>query len=170
MELKIYLLWIFFMAFKAAAEFCTGHPSCKSKHPSQCSVFLYTSGKSLHTINTNRLPSKRTWYWWHRATPRPGHSATMKCVFRPPVLARLPLVVHKWFSPSDFFPPSHRFCRASFIMWIVLVCKSCAVKIKVSIFGPKVQGIFQSCPCNFHALCKISRFHFAFSPQKSHAF
>ena len=50
-------------------------------------------------------------------------------------------------------------------MWIVLVCKSCAVKIKVSIYGPKVQGIFQSCPCKFHAPCKISRFHFAFSPQ-----
>ena len=27
----------------------------------------------------------------------------MKCAIRPPVPARLPLVVHKGFSPSDFF-------------------------------------------------------------------
>ena len=47
------------LAFKAAAEFCTGHPSCKSKRPSQCSVFLYTFGKSLRTIDANHLPSKR---------------------------------------------------------------------------------------------------------------
>ena len=49
----------FDVAFKAAAEFCTGHPFCKSKRPSQCSVFLYTFGKSLRTIDANHLPSKR---------------------------------------------------------------------------------------------------------------
>ena len=92
----------FFMAFKPAAEFSTRHPSCKSKRPSQCSVFLYISGKILCTIDANRLPSKQPWYWWHRTTPRPDR-ATLKCAIRPPVTASLPLVIHKGFSPSDFF-------------------------------------------------------------------
>ena len=35
----------FDVAFKAAAEFCTGHPSCKSKRPSQCSVSYTHLGK-----------------------------------------------------------------------------------------------------------------------------
>ena len=50
-------------------------------------------------------------------------------------------------------------------MCIGLVCKSCDVKIKVNIFGTKLHGTFQSCPSKFHAFCKISQFHYAFSPQ-----
>ena len=95
-------VFTFLMAFKVAAEFCTGHPSCKNERPSQCLVFLNTSEKSLHTIDANRLPSKRHWYWWHRTAPHPGDRATTKCAIRPPVPARLLLVVHKGFSPSDF--------------------------------------------------------------------
>ena len=91
----------FFMAFKAADEFCTGHPSWKNKRPSHCSNFLYTSGKRFCTIDPNCLPSKRPWYWKHRTTQPPGDRATIKCAIQPPVVARLPLVLHKGFSASD---------------------------------------------------------------------
>ena len=103
----------FFMAFKAADEFCIGHPSCKNKHPPHCSNFLDTSGKIFYTIDPNLLPSKRPWYCRHRATLPPGDRATIKCAIRPPVVARLPLVLHKGLSASDFF-----FQAIVFVEWV----------------------------------------------------
>ena len=92
----------YFIAFKALPEFCTGHSSCKKKRPWQCSVFLYTSGKSLRIIDANWLPSKRPRYWLNRTMLHPGDQATIKCAIQPPVPARLTLVVHKrlFYKPS----------------------------------------------------------------------